>query len=74
MPAHRLDAMVDAVLAITMTLLVLELRLPDLATPDLLGAVLELQPKFASWVLSFLLLAAFAAWHRADAGAEGEAA
>ena len=57
MPARRLDAMVDAVLAITMTLLVLELRLPDLATPDLLGAVLELQPKFASWVLSFLLLA-----------------
>jgi uncharacterized membrane protein len=54
---HRLDGLVDAVLAITMTLLVLELRLPEELHGDLLGALDELQPKIISWVVSFLILA-----------------
>lgn len=54
---HRLDGLVDAVLAITMTLLVLELALPDDLHGNLLGALDELQPKIISWVVSFLILA-----------------
>lgn len=59
MSKHRLDALVDAVIAITMTLLVLELRLPEDATGDLFAALGELTPKIISWVVSFLLLAQF---------------
>lgn len=54
---HRLDGLVDAVLAITMTLLVLELRLPEDLHGDLFAALDDLQPKIISWVVSFLILA-----------------
>ncbi len=56
-PRHRLDALVDAVLAITMTLLVLELRVPEEIHGNLFGALNELTPKIVSWVVSFLILA-----------------
>lgn len=56
-PAGRLDALVDAVLAITMTLLVLDLRLPEFGAKGLADALLGLRPKFDTWILSFLLLA-----------------
>ncbi|HHZ08601.1 MAG TPA: DUF1211 domain-containing protein [Rhizobiales bacterium] len=59
MSKHRLDALVDAVLAITMTLLVLELGLPENGGADLLAALDELTPKIISWVVSFLILAQF---------------
>lgn len=54
---HRLDALIDAVIAITMTLLVLELRVPEDLHEGLMPALRELQPKFISWVVSFLILA-----------------
>ena len=56
---HRLDALVDAVIAITMTLLVLELRIPEELPGDLLAAINHLEPKFISWVVSFLILALY---------------
>lgn len=59
MSKHRLDALVDAVLAITMTLLVLELRLPESGGGNLFAAIDELTPKIISWVVSFLILAQF---------------
>jgi uncharacterized membrane protein len=60
-PRHRLDALVDAVLAITMTLLVLELRVPEALNGDIFGAINELTPEIVAWVVSFLILAV--CWH-----------
>jgi uncharacterized membrane protein len=57
LPRNRLDALVDGILAITMTLLVFGLRLPDDIHGDLFGALGELRPKIVSWVVSFLILA-----------------
>ncbi len=60
-PRHRIDALVDAVLAITMTLLVLELRVPEVMQGDVFGAIGELTPQIVAWVVSFLILAV--CWH-----------
>lgn len=57
LPRNRLDALVDGILAITMTLLVFGLSLPDDIHGDLFGALGELRPKIISWVVSFLILA-----------------
>ena len=57
LPRNRLDALVDGILAITMTLLVFGLRLPDDIHGDLFGALGALRPKIVSWVVSFLILA-----------------
>ncbi|WP_426320747.1 TMEM175 family protein [Pseudoduganella sp. R-43] len=60
---HRIEALVDGIFAVTMTLLVIELRLPEHATThnsaELLGVLQELAPTFISWVLSFLVLALY---------------
>jgi uncharacterized membrane protein len=57
---ERLIFFSDAVFAIVMTLLVLEVRVPevppDLAAAELPGKVLDLWPKFFSYVLSFLVI------------------
>jgi uncharacterized membrane protein len=58
-PRLRLDAVTDGVLAITMTLLVLSLDVPDTLTGGLMPALVELRPKLFSWVVSFLILAQF---------------
>lgn len=60
---HRIEALVDGIFAVAMTLLVIELRLPEhvhLATNGALHeALLELAPKFYSWVVSFAVLGIF---------------
>lgn len=60
---HRLAALQDGVYAIAMTLLVLELRLPQLAhdpgNAQLWAALVEIWPKFLTWLLSFWVLAVF---------------
>jgi uncharacterized membrane protein len=59
-PKTRLDALSDAIFAVAMTLLVLDVRLPDdLQTADpavLLRALRGLAPKFVPYVLSFMVL------------------
>ncbi len=60
---HRLEALIDGIFAVAMTLLVIDLRLPEHARAlDETGvrrALLGLLPNFESWVISFLVLAIF---------------
>lgn len=53
MHKSRLEAFSDGVIAIIITIMVLELRAPEEAT---LAALLPLLPKFLSYVLSFVLV------------------
>ena len=57
---NRLEALTDGVFAIVMTLLVLELSIPEIAQSsldtELPRRLLELWPKLYSYVLSFLVL------------------
>lgn len=59
----RLEAFSDGVLAIAITLLVLEIKAPHLAAPadarEALVALVALGPKFLSYLLSFLFIAVF---------------
>ena len=60
MKQSRLDQLADGIFAIVMTILVLELRLPALASPisnaDLWLAIKQILPSFFSYILSFSLL------------------
>jgi uncharacterized membrane protein len=62
----RLEALVDGIFAIAMTLLILEIRVPDLETrrsaEELLRAIVHLGPALFSYTLSFSMLAIF--WYR----------
>lgn len=59
----RVEAFSDGVLAIAITLLVLEIRVPHLESPvdvpATLSALLALSPKLAGFLLSFLFIAVF---------------
>lgn len=59
-PRARVDALGDGIFAVAMTLLVLDLRLPEDFHPhdgrELLQALLALAPKFFPYALSFLVL------------------
>jgi uncharacterized membrane protein len=59
-PRHRLDAMTDGVFSVSMTLLVLDVRLPEEFHPqnanELLQALFGLMPKFLPYALSFGVL------------------
>ena len=59
-PRARIDALTDGVFAVAMTLLVLDVRLPEEFRPhdanELLEALRGLAPKFVPYVLSFLVL------------------
>jgi len=72
LPLHRSEALTDGIFAVAMTLLVIELKLPEhglVHSADQLSAALAgLLPKAISWGLSFFILALF--WighHRAFA-------
>ena len=60
---HRVEALTDGIFAVAMTLLVIELRLPESSTVltqrDLIHGVVSLIPKFQSWIISFFVLAIF---------------
>lgn len=59
MKHDRLHALSDGIFAIAMTLLVLELRVPELHNPsngDLIRVLQDTWPAFFAWVLSFALL------------------
>src|SRR4051812_22856647 len=63
MKKHRLDALTDGIFAVAMTLLVIDLKLPEAAgfqdSAALVHAFGELAPKLISWVISFMVLAFF---------------
>jgi uncharacterized membrane protein len=60
---HRVEALTDGIFAVAMTLLVIELKLPEPGTiqtqTELIRAVALLTPKFISWLISFMVLAVF---------------
>ena len=56
----RLETLADGIFAIAMTLLVLELRLPEPLPPgDLWGHIVDLGPRFASFFISFIVLGVY---------------
>jgi uncharacterized membrane protein len=63
LPLHRIEALTDGIFAVAMTLLVIELKLPDHGTvhsaDELAVALAALVPKAISWALSFFVLALF---------------
>lgn len=64
---HRMEALVDGVFAIAMTLIVLEVRVPDLENPGessaLLIALGRYGPVLLAYFLSFGLLGLLWVWH-----------
>lgn len=58
---NRIEAFSDGVFAIIITLLVLEITVPEIevhnSTHELFEALMHLLPKFLSWVISFLMIA-----------------
>jgi uncharacterized membrane protein len=63
LPLHRSEALTDGIFAVAMTLLVIELKLPEHglvhSADQLAGALADLLPKALSWALSFFVLAVF---------------
>jgi uncharacterized membrane protein len=59
-PKARIDALTDGIFAVAMTLLVLDLHLPEGFHPadstQLLDAIFELWPKFLAYAFSFMLV------------------
>jgi len=64
---NRLEALIDGVFAIVMTLLVLDITIPEIAQPSLQSELprrlLELWPKFFSFSFSFIVLGVFWSFH-----------
>jgi len=64
---NRIEALSDGVFAIAMTLLVLELHVPDLPpnapNATVLPALLHLWPKFATYIVSFITLGVYWVGH-----------
>jgi uncharacterized membrane protein len=60
-PRHRLDALADGIYGVAMTLLVLEIRIPDgvdfKSDSELIALLASLIPKFWPYALSFVVLA-----------------
>ncbi|HJU82618.1 MAG TPA: TMEM175 family protein, partial [Holophagaceae bacterium] len=67
LPKVRLEALVDGVFAIAMTILVLEVRVPDLQDPrsrtEMAFALRHAWPTVAAYLFSFLMLGVFWVWH-----------
>ncbi|HLZ76907.1 TMEM175 family protein [Phenylobacterium sp.] len=59
-PRHRLEALADGIFGVAMTLLVLEIRIPDGMDPktdrELVALLINLWPKIWPYMLSFLVL------------------
>lgn len=61
----RLTAFTDGVFAIIITILVLEIAVPDLGSGQTLRqAIEELRPTFLAYVISFILVGVYWMWHR----------
>ncbi len=64
MSTHRVEALADGVFAIIMTLLVFDIRVPEVPTNQLPAALLELVPNFEGYLISFVLLGIYWIGHR----------
>ncbi len=67
LPTHRVEALSDGVFAIVMTLLVFDIRLPEMAEVDAIGlssALWQLRYSFIGYVVSFVLLGIYWLGHR----------
>ena len=53
MKTGRLEAFSDGVIAVAITLLVLDLRVPDVSSPDLASSLAHEWPNFVAYALSF---------------------
>lgn len=61
----RVLALTDGVFAIIITILVLELKVPDLSSgQSLYDSLVEIQPTFSAFVISFLIVGMYWVWHR----------
>lgn len=64
---NRIEALADGVFAVAMTLLVLDIKVPELQPPletgDLPLKLLALWPKFLSYVISFVILGVYWVGH-----------
>ena len=61
----RLLAFTDGVFAIIITILVLELKVPDLSSgQSLREALSDIRPTFVAFFISFLLIGMYWTWHR----------
>lgn len=61
----RLAALTDAVVAIVMTLLVLDIKVPDLGSGESVSdALSDIAPTFNAFIVSFLLVGMYWVWHR----------
>jgi uncharacterized membrane protein len=64
LPPNRIETLVDGVFAIVMTLMVFQFSVPVVEVKaELPGELLELLPRFYSYVLSFVVLAMFWTGH-----------
>lgn len=68
LPLHRSEALTDGIYAVAMTLLVIELKVPEAAlhtAAQMADALIALQAKAFAWLISFFVLAIFwTAHHR----------
>ena len=61
----RVKAFTDGVIAIIITILVLEIGVPpDLSDQSLIKALDETWPELIAWVISFLIVGMYWVWHR----------
>lgn len=65
--SHRLDPLIDGIFAVALTVLVLEVKVPELNNPgsarELLSAVGASTPLVIAYFVSFALLGLFWVWH-----------
>jgi len=59
LPKARLEALTDGIFAVTMTLLVLDLRFPEHPTQSLWDELIDLLPRIDNYIISFVVLAVF---------------
>ncbi len=64
MSTHRVEALADGVFAIIMTLLVFDIRVPEVPREQLPAALLELLPNLEGYLISFVLLGIYWIGHR----------
>ncbi len=63
MRTNRLEAFSDGVFAIAITLLILDIRIPDVAYADLGNALWAVLPRLAAYILSFVVIGLYWVFH-----------